>query len=349
MGTVGEITITPEDFEEAMCNRALSIIKEIHNVNPYYLFVFLITNISKLLLERSINGAIQERINLETLGNLTIPILTSDIQCKFESIVKQAHRIRKLSYQYYSDAENILLAELGLKDWNPTNQTSTQKNFTDFLESGRLDAEYYQLKYDEIEDKISIYGSGCIGQLFDIKDKNVTPESDVQYNYIELSNVGDRGEITGCTYEYGLELPSRARRKVNTGDIIVSSIEGSLQSCAIITKDYNNSLCSTGFYVLTPKLVNAETSLMLFKSAPIQQLMKKVCSGTILTAMNKDEFVNIPMPIIAKDIQQQIADKVQRSFELRNESKCLLDLAKTAVETAIEQGEQKVMELLKLN
>ena len=78
----------------------------------------------------------------------------------------------------------------------------------------------------------------------------------------------------------GKDLPTRARRIVEQGDVIVSSIEGSLSSCALITKEYDQSLCSTGFYVLRSSVLNPETLLTLFKSFPLQQLMKKGCSGT---------------------------------------------------------------------
>lgn len=155
-----------------------------------------------------------------------------------------------------------------------------------------MDAEYYQPKYDEIIRTISQYpyGHDKIGNLYILRDKNFLPDNNTRYKYIELSDIGVNGEISGSTYEYGSNLPSRARRVVHTGDIIISSIEGSLQSCAIITEEYDGALCSTGFYVLSPRSINSETSLVLFKSSAIQALLKRACTGTILTAMNKDEF-----------------------------------------------------------
>lgn len=298
---------------------------------------------------RESTGNVQLNLFLYKIRELLVPAFSLVIQNLIENLVKKAHTLLEESKQSYHAAEDILLAELGLKDWEPTNQSTTTKSFSDFLKSGRLDAEYYQPKYDALENKISAYGSETIQALFEIKDNNYIPAHNIQYKYIELSNIGNNGEITGYTYEYGLNLPSRARRIVKTGDIIISSIEGSLQSCAIITEEYNNSICSTGFYVLTPKSINSATSLMLFKSNPIQQLMKKACSGTILTAINKDEFIYLKLPVISQNIQAQIAIKVQESFKLKTESKRLLNLAKSAVETAIEQSEQKALELLKQN
>jgi restriction endonuclease S subunit len=74
--------------------------------------------------------------------------------------------------------------------------------------------------------------------------------------------------------------------------------------------------------------------------------MKKACSGTILTSINKDDFLKIPLPIPPQTIQNQISEKVQKSFKLRRESKELLELAKRAVEVAIEDGEDKGLVLI---
>ncbi len=54
----------------------------------------------------------------------------------------------------------------------------------------------------------------------------------------------------------------------------------------------------------------------------------------------------INLPVINKDIQNKIADIIRQSTLLRGESKALLKLAKTAVETAIEQGENAALRLL---
>ena len=86
--------------------------------------------------------------------------------------------------------------------------------------------------------------------------------------------------------------------------------------------------------------------MVLFKSSAIQALLKRACTVTILTAMNKDEFIAINLPVIHKDIQNKIADIIRQSTILRSESKRLLNLAKTAVEIAIEQGENTAMKLL---
>ena len=90
-------------------------------------------------------------------------------------------------------------------------------------------------------------GWDTLEKLAHFKNSNFKPVAETEYKYIELANIGRNGEINGCMTEQGQDLPSRARCKVTRGDIIVPSVEGSLDSVALITEKYNNALCSTGF------------------------------------------------------------------------------------------------------
>ncbi|MGX3098491.1 hypothetical protein [Helicobacter sp. 23-1046] len=205
--------------------------------------------------------------------------------------------------------------------------------------SGRLDSEYYQTKYDLMESKIKDYQGGYFQlQPSEIKDSNFTPKAREQYRYIELANIGNNGNISEPLEDLGENLPTRARRKVKTGDFIMSSIEGSLASCAIITPEFDNCLVSTGFYVLDSANLNSETLLVLFKCAFFQEYLRKFPSGTILTAISKDELQNILIPKIDSATQEQIASKIQKSFALRKKSKDLLQSAKAKVEQNIENS-----------
>ena len=98
-----------------------------------------------------------------------------------------------------------------------------------FCKSGRIDAEYYQPLYDLYEELVNNYQNGkeIISEICNIQDTNYQPEPIREYKYIELSNIGKYGNIEDFTKGEGYELPTRARRIVATGDVIVSSIEGS--------------------------------------------------------------------------------------------------------------------------
>lgn len=319
-------------------------------IYPEYLTAFLNTKYGVWDVKRRSRQSInQTNVNPEEVKEIFIPVLGKDIQNQIKTYFEKANIFRIKSTELYTAAELLLLKNIGLNDFIANTDNVNLKSFKDsFLRIGRLDAEYYQKKYEDYLNLICSYPNGFekIKNSCNQKDSNFIPNDKTKYNYIELSNIGKSGDIKGCTTAEGSELPSRARRKVNTNDVIISSIEGSLDSCALVTENYNNALCSTGFYIINSKKINSETLLVLFKSEPIQNILKKSCSGTILTAINKTEFQNIPVPLIDKKVQVEIASLVSKSFILKKQYEQLLNTAKRAVEIAIEQDEEIAMKYI---
>ena len=309
-------------------------------INPFYLSTFLNSKIGQIILDKEKTLSAQPTVAMSRIRLIPIPVLSADFQRKIELTIKSAHDNLFKSKSLYSEVEDLLLTELGLKGWQPNNKPVNIKQLKEsYLASGRLDAEYYLPKYEDYISFIRKYKNGAdvLGNICTLNEKNFNPLDNSEYKYIELSNIGNSGEITGCTISIGAELPSRARRLVHTNDVIVSSIEGSLQSVALVTDDYDKAICSTGFYVVKSETINPETLLVLFKSEPMQNLLKQGCSGTILTAIGRNELQNIVMPKIRTEVQTGIANYVQKSISMRNEAKRLLEEAKMMVEREIEK------------
>lgn len=328
------------------CQDTIAIkLKHNASINSRFLVTFLNCYYGFLQMQRWFTGNVQMHLNLTDSRNIIIPVFSVEFQELIANKFIYSEQQTNQSNQIYSKAEQLLLDELGLVDWKPKHKLSFTKNYSDTGQSGRIDAEYFQPKYEQIINAVKKYKGGwdILGNAVKIKDKNFNPEEKKEYKYIELSNIGTNGRIDGCTVELGRNLPSRARRKVNTDDIVVSSIEGSLGSIAIVSKEYEDALCSTGFYVINSEKMNSESLFCYLKSCAGQMQLKKGCNGTILTAINKDEFQRIVIPKIDGKIQTQIQEKVQQSFEARRKSKELLEIAKKGVEMAIEKDEKMAM------
>ncbi|MCH5323239.1 MAG: restriction endonuclease subunit S [Helicobacter sp.] len=327
-------------------------------------FVFCYLNreiIRKIAADNMVGTSGRQRVPTSFYQKLLIPLLPMDFQLEIQKLVKDSHFALEQSKGLYKEAQNMLYIELGLNpdnplqsilDFHPTPKEQdsklTQKSLKQNLNisirtlkeslgtSGRLDSEYYQSKYDKIESYIKNYKEGFNKlELIEIKDSNFTPKAKEKYRYIELANIGANGSISAPLEEFGKDLPTRARRIVKEGDLIVSSIEGSLSSCALITQEFDDCIVSTGFYILKSLHINSETLLALFKSQVFQEYLKKFPSGTILTAISKDELQNILIPKIDFKTQEEIATLIQESFALRAKAKVLLDEAKARVENAI--------------
>lgn len=338
---VGKSAIVPTDYDYAFASYLFRVRPNKNIINSPTLVAFLNSRFGRMEIERYAMVGNQANFSPAKFREISIPILPKDAQQRIENYTYLSFDALEKSKQLYTSAESYLLECLGMADFAANPDAYNIKTLKEsFLETGRFDSEYYLPKYEDYIELVHSYPNGydLIGNVCDIKDNNYTPVNGIQYKYIELANIGKSGEITGCNEQAGDELPTRARRIVHKGDVIVSSIEGSLDGCALVTDEYDRALCSTGFYVLKSHQHNPETLLTLFKSLPIQNLMKKGCSGTILTAIGKSEFEKIPIPLIHQEVQDEIAKHVKKSFELRMEAMQLLENAKLTVETIIENG-----------
>ena len=73
---------------------------------------------------------------------------------------------------------------------------------------------------------------------------------------------------------------------------------------------------------------------------------EKFSAGSAQAELYPKDIDNFIIPIIEEKIQQQISVKIEESFRLKKQSEQLLELAKTAVEKAIEEGEGKAMRFI---
>lgn len=340
--SIGDVGIVKFTLDKCNLTENCAKLVNLKNILAEYLFTFLLSRYGQNQIHREKVGTAQPKLALVRIRKFKIPTLTNEFQNTIAKIINTANVKINDSNQTYYQAEQILLSELGLLNWKPKHRLSFVCNFSNTKSADRIDAEYFQPMYDEVIAKVKEYknGWGLLGNVLRIKDKNFVPKDDTIYKYIELANISTNGNITGCMRAPGKELPTRARRNVNTGDVIVSSIEGSLSSIAVIADDFNDALCSTGFFVVNSDVINSETLLVLLKSTVGQLQLKKGCSGTILTAIGKDDLSNIVLPKISNQIQKGIRSKIAEMYDAKRMSNSLLDIAKHGVELAIEKNEE---------
>ena len=82
-------------------------------------------------------------------------------------------------------------------------------------------------------------------------DPTKTPNS--AFTYIDISSI-DRSTktISNPSLMLGKDAPSRARRVVHTGDVMVSTTRPNLNAVALVDGQYDGQVCSTGICVLRP-------------------------------------------------------------------------------------------------
>ena len=334
---VGKSAIVPCDCDIAFASYLFRVRPNRRYINSSALVAFLNSKYGRREIERFSMQSNQANFSPTKFRQIKVPLLGDELNSRIEKLTYRAYKCNESAKLLYAKAESQLLIELGFAKWRPTDDGVSVKSFSVAVVSGRIDAEYFRPKYDEIETRLRIRATDVLCAADTLIEGLCKSEDEKVEQYIELADIGASGMVENCTKAEFADLPSRARQRVSKGQVIVSSIEGSLKSCALITSEFDGALCSTGFHRFQTDKINPETLLLLFKSWPIQELLKRGCSGTILSGISADSLGKIPLPILSQCSQSSLADKVRESFRLRNESKRLLEEAEKLVEEAIER------------
>lgn len=338
---VGRVSFVPQNFKKANVTQAMSFIRLTDSkYSPFFVFIFLQTKYGLKQTRRIARPTGQYNINNIELGSYKVPSVSDTFQSKIESLVKSAHAKLEESKSLYSQAEDLLLGELGLKDWRPKNTLHTTKKFSDFAQSGRLDAEYYQPKYDEIEKVIKSYKGGydIVSNLFN-QNLDVCDYKKTEYNYVEIGdvNVGD-GSVSFNKVDTS-ELPDNAKRVLHKNDILISKVRPYRGAVAIIDFEQEDLIGSGAFTVLQEKSsYKKETLQILFRTAVYKDWLLKWNVGSSYPVIKDEDILNLPIPILPEAIQTKIASLIQQSFEYKAQSKQLLEDAKRMVESEIEKN-----------
>lgn len=312
------------------------------DINPFYFIAYLNSKFGYKLLERSVRGALQTGLNIGDLESLPVFIPSDKVQEEVAKLVKESKTELENSKSLYSQAEQVLLEELGLQDFSVEDGLWSVVKLSEVKNAERMDGQYFEPRYHILEEKLKKYGVKLFTEIIQEVPAKFDPKSkaDQTFNYVELSNINASiGVIEGSSEVLGKEAPSRARRVLKTGDVIVSSVEGSLGKVALVDTSQDGYLASTGFFQFRSREILPEALLMLAKSIVFNWQLQQRTAGTILTAVPGESLKSVLVPVLPKPTQQKIADLVRASHAARKKAKELLEEAKRTVERLIEGRE----------
>nr|WP_315226773.1 restriction endonuclease subunit S [uncultured Limnohabitans sp.] len=160
-----------------------------------------------------------------------------------------------------------------------------------------------------------------------------TVGDDYEIEYVDIGSVSAIDGISGTeTLLFG-DAPSRARRIVRDGDILISTVRTYLEAIASVQAPPNNLIASTGFAVIRPNafLHKGYAAYCLRASGFIKEVVARSV-GVSYPAINASDLVNIKTPEPSPTEQENIA--------------AFLDHETAKIDALIEK-QQRLIELLK--
>ncbi len=139
-----------------------------------------------------------------------------------------------------------------------------------------------------------------------------TTDDDYQIKYVDISSVKSGEGIINYQEFLFVNSPSRARRIVRHGDVIVSTVRTYLKSIAKIEDPDENLIVSTGFAVIRPRRVNSSYLGYAFYSDHLIGEIISRSKGVSYPAINASEIGDISTPIPSNEYQTAIANYLDR-------------------------------------
>ncbi|MFG1410149.1 restriction endonuclease subunit S [Xanthobacter sp. VTT E-85241] len=134
----------------------------------------------------------------------------------------------------------------------------------------------------------------------------------IEIEYIEISDVSPELGVTGSSVYAFSEAPSRARRIVRDGDVIVSTVRTYLRAIAPIVRPPANLIASTGFAVIRPRrIAQSYLGYLFFAEYLIAEIISR-SAGVSYPAINASEIMRLTVPLPPLPEQAAIAAFLDR-------------------------------------
>jgi restriction endonuclease S subunit len=307
---------------------------------------------------RFVTGNAQAYLNSFQIGSFKIPVLSKQIQDELSSCFKKVEDFVANSHSLYSQAESLLLEELGLKDFKPKYEKTYTAKLSDAFSAHRIDAEYFQPAYEEVikllmkkvkveklKNVVSFINHGKQPYYVENGDIPVLIQKHLGSQLLSLySEIVSMPDTPRTDREFVKKYPEYL---IKPFDVLFYSVGAYLGRANVVLENFEAVPASFITLIRTKQEVCNPVYLALFLNSKIGQLQssrwKSASAQQYIYPKEIKEFI---IPILPLSIQQEIASLVQQSHEARKKAKELLELAKRAVEIAIEEGEEKAINFL---
>ncbi len=280
IGTIGVARLV-EDNRKFGISYSLCVVRPSKKVVPEYLEALMNSDVVKRQATMGTQSIAVPDLGLKQIKNFMIPLPPLDVQKKITRIYEKAKRLRDLRGQA-NKFENKVVQSVFLKMFGGN------KYARELIRKHVVKTE--------------------------VRDPRKQP--DKPFKYVDIAGIDNKtGRISEVREILGKDAPSRARKVIRNGDVIVSTVRPNLNATALIPPSLDNQICSTGFSILrcksslNPRFLFAFTRRNEFINTLTSQM-----KGASYPAVTHDDVLDVEIPLPPIELQNNFS-----SFMLRME------------------------------
>jgi len=150
-----------------------------------------------------------------------------------------------------------------------------------------------------------------------------------EFCYIDISSIENgTGRVDFGNCLKGNEAPSRARRVVKKGDVLLSTVRPNLKAFACLDEVPDDAIASTGFAVLTPRINKVLSRFLwhlLFSDYVLSQMLSRMGRGAY-PSINQADIESLKIPLPPLDVQQQIVAELESEQAIVDANRKLVEM-----------------------
>jgi len=158
----------------------------------------------------------------------------------------------------------------------------------------------------------------ALGEIL-VKTETVNPAQlpDDGFDYIDVSSVSNETFAIESTQRLkGRDAPSRARRLVRSGDVLLATVRPTLKRIAVVPPELDGQVCSTGYFVLRPRAGIDHRFLFYFLfTEQFMGAMARLQKGASYPAVTDAEVRAQPLSFPPISEQQRIVAILDEAFD----------------------------------
>ena len=169
--TVGNYAVITLETLPANLDQDVARIALVENspFRPLFLLAYLNSRFGQDHIIRHSSGMVQQGLSLAKVRDIPVPVLSDHFQTAVSAAIERALRFNRKAREKQTEAQDTLLAALGLVDWTPPEPLSYTARITDVFVANRMDAEHFRPKYSAAFEHIHATGveTSPLGRLIE--------------------------------------------------------------------------------------------------------------------------------------------------------------------------------------
>jgi type I restriction enzyme, S subunit len=338
-GFVGTACVIQPDEGPGIITEHVLGIRPIDDEETYYLLTAINSSICKKQLEREGLGTILSYLGVDVTRELLIPYPPKEVRTSIGNKVRAGERLKNLAISKMEQLKSIF-PELP----ETINGNSIRWIAQNDMDSGRIEAEYYNIAYILALDQLREYCTE-IRSLGEIT-KSMRHGGNVPNDY---SASGNTRLIRGLEI-----LPNRISRDEKVflsraairglsdahyaiEDDILITRSGTVGVCAVVGDEENDS--AFGSFIIAVQLEDGiePEYVCAFLNSPLGQIQfRREENGAVQLNINNEELARIKVPILPAETRKTVVTAIRLINEYADRSETLVSEAIRLVENLIE-------------